>query len=393
MIARIFIPILLVIVLTDLHCDYHIFRRRYRHKPWKRLLWALPGIVMVGYTLALASLQQFAPDDITWLNVYLFLLGVYVFPKFLFVVCSTAGLIWKKWRHTATNYGNPVGVVVALLCMFVLVYGTTVGFHKLTVRHIDLYFPDLPKAFDGYRIVQFSDAHVGTFNGWRMRFLERDVDSINAQQADIIVFTGDLQNMRPQEIAPCTPTLSRLHAKDGVYSILGNHDYADYAQVDAKTKKAYEAMTCTNEKALGWQLLRNEHRVIRRDGDSLIIAGEENDGMPPFPSKANMRKTLRGIDHKAFVVMLQHDPTAWRRNILTQSQAQLTLSGHTHNAQFSMMGWSPSHLIYKESYGLYLSGLRALYVTSGIGGFVPFRFGASAEIVVFTLHKQKIAEK
>ena len=393
MIARIFIPILLIIVLTDLHVDYHFFRKKYRHQGWKRLLWGLPGIGMVVYTIALASIKSFAPEDITWLNIYLFLLGAYVLPKFLFVACSTAGMIWQRLRHTDTNYGNAAGAVLAVLCFVILVYGTTLGFHKLNVRHVDLYFPDLPEAFDGYKIVHLSDAHVGAFDGWRMRYLKRDVDSINAQHADAVVFTGDLQNMRPHEIAPCADVLRRIKAKDGVYTILGNHDYADYAKVDTPTQRVYEAQTRQAERKLGWQLLLNEHRTLHRGSDSLVIAGEENDGLPPFPSKANLRQTLAGVSAGSFVVMLQHDPTAWHRHILPGSQAQLTLSGHTHNAQFSLLKWSPSSLIYKESYGLYLHGSRALYVTSGIGGFVPFRFGASAEIAVITLHKQKTTQQ
>ena len=389
MIARIFIPILLVIVLTDLHVDYHFFRRRYRHHPWKRLLWALPGIGMVVYTIALASLRSFAPEDITWLNVYLFLLGTIVCPKFLFVACSTAGMVWQKLRHTRRNYGNMAGGVLAALCIVVLVYGTTFGFNRLNVKHVDLYFPDLPQVFEGYKIVQFSDAHVGTFDGWRMQYLQRDVDSINAQRPDLVVFTGDLQNMRPQEIAPCAATLGQLRGKDGVVSILGNHDYADYARAEVNVKTAYEAQTRQAEANLGWQLLLNDRRILRRGTDSLAIAGEEDHGMPPFPARGDLHKTLHGIGPRAFVVMLQHDPTAWRRHILPGCQAQLTLSGHTHNAQFSLFGWSPSRLIYRESYGLYLKGWRALYITSGIGGFVPFRFGASAEIAVITLHQQK----
>ncbi len=389
MIARIFIPILLVIVLTDLHVDYHFLRHRYRHHWWKRVFWALPGIGMIAYTIALASLHSFAPADITWLNVYLFLLGTIVLPKFLFVACSTAGMIGQRWLHMHTNWGNPAGFLLAFCCIIILVYGTTFGFHKLDVKRVDLYYSDLPEAFDGYRIVQFSDAHIGTFDGWRTRFLQRDVDSINAQHADAVVFTGDLQNMLPKEIIPFHAILSQVKGKDGVYSILGNHDYADYAQVDNKTKQAYEAQTRQQERSLGWQLLTNESRVIRRGSDSLVIAGEENHGRPPFPAHGDLHKTLCGIRPNAFTVMLQHDPTAWQRHILPGCKAQLTLSGHTHNAQFSLFGWSPSQLIYNESYGLYQQGERSLYVTSGIGGFVPFRFGATAEIVVFTLHKHK----
>src|SRR3712207_6575439 len=142
-------------------------------------------------------------------------------------------------------------------------------------------------------------------------------------------------------------------------------------------------------RSLGWKLLMNEHATVHRRGDSLVIAGTENDGRPPFPMVADYHKALRGTDRDAFVVMLQHDPSAWERHVLPQTNAQLTLSGHTHAGQVSLLGYRPTQIQYKEDYGLYEDHGRYFYVTSGIGALVPFRIGATAEIVVVTLHQTK----
>ncbi len=387
MIARIFIPIILAIVLPDLYFDLHYLRRSSWRIWWKRLLWWLPSIGLLGYTVALASIRNFAPDDLFWLNLYLFLVGSIVTPKAIFSFCSGLGLLYCRLTHTRNNWGNLVAPPLCLFSLYILIYGSTLGFRKLEVRHIDIYSRELPKAFDGYRIAQFTDAHVGTLTGNRYKMLTRVIDSLNAQNADAIIFTGDLQNMQPSELYPVQDLLKSLHAKDGVFSVLGNHDYSQYIKADPAVKAANEREVISRERQFGWTVLLNEHHTIRRGKDSLVIAGEENDGLPPFPDRGDINKTLEGISPSAYVVMLQHDPSAWRRSILPKSQVQLTLSGHTHGGQIQLFGLRPTMLTSKEDYGLYLDGNRALYVSAGISGLIPFRFGIPGEIAVITLHK------
>lgn len=387
MIARIFIPIILAIVLPDLYFDLHYLRRSPWRIWWKRLLWWLPSIGLLGYTVALASIRNFAPDDLFWLNLYLFLVGSIVTPKAIFAFCSGLGLLYCRLTHTRNNWGNLVAPPLCLFSLYILIYGSTLGFRKLEVRHIDIYSRELPKAFDGYRIAQFTDAHVGTLTGNRYKMLTRVIDSLNAQNADAIVFTGDLQNMQPSELYPVQDLLKSLHAKDGVFSVLGNHDYSQYIKADPAVKAANEREVISRERQFGWTVLLNEHHTIRRGKDSLVIAGEENDGLPLFPDRGDINKTLEGISPSAYVVMLQHDPSAWRRSILPKSQVQLTLSGHTHGGQIQLFGLRPTMLTSKEDYGLYLDGNRALYVSAGISGLIPFRFGIPGEIAVITLHK------
>jgi len=290
---------------------------------------------------------------------------------------------WKLRR------GKPRLTALAgvLLGWFVFLYGTFVGFYQFEVRHVELSFSDLPQAFDGYRIVQFSDAHVGTLTGHRYKILQRVVDSINAQKADIVVFTGDLQNKVPQEIEPDTALLSTLQARDGVYSVLGNHDYAAYSQVDEFTKYANCGLTRTLQTEMGWHLLCNTHQTIRRDSQSIVIAGMENDGEGRFPAFGDISSTLYGLNRNSFIIMLEHDPSSWHRKILPHSHAQLTLSGHTHGGQFQLFGWSPVSFRFGEFNGLYRRGERAIYVSKGISGVIPFRVGTPGEIVVITLRR------
>lgn len=390
MIARIFIPVLLMIVLSD----WYLWRYWSQKVRWRRYVlpvFLLSGGAMLVYTVAMAMQKDFAPIDNRVLDVYLFLLGLIVIPKFLFVLCSAIGRGARRLRGGQRNWGDVAGLLLVLLNWYVLMYGSFVGFSKLTVRHVVYHSPYLPQAFDHYRIVQFSDAHVGTYGLRRAHLLSRAVDSIKAQHADMIVFTGDLQNMQPDELRPHEAALASLKAPDGVFSILGNHDYAQYINADEATKAANCQRMVDAQRRMGWALLLNEHRTIYRGGDSIVVAGMENDGDGKrFPARGDVEAALKGVSDSSFVLMLEHDPKAWRRKILPQSNAQLTLSGHTHAMQFELFGWSPASLIYKEWGGLFhatdgKTGDRAINVSTGLGGFIPFRFGVPGEIVVIEL--------
>ena len=387
MIARICIFILLFIVLPDVYIYARYVRRRTGITLWQRLLWWAPAAILIAYTIALSLIPDFAPYELAWLNVYLFLLGLIAVPKLLFVFCSSVGLLLRRFLHIRRNWGNYAGLLLVLGQLYVLFTGSMIGTDRLAVNEVTIEFDDLPAAFDGYRIAQFSDIHLGSM---RTELLERAVAEINKQHPDLIAFTGDIQNMRPQELTRFAPVLARLKAKDGVYSVLGNHDYSQYMpKLDEAHKRANERLTRSFQTSIGWNLLLNDNCIIRRSADSIVVAGEENDGRPPFPQKADLGKTLRGVSAQSFVVMLQHDPSAWRRSILPKSKAQLTLSGHTHGGQASFFGWRPTELLGREDAGLYREGNRALYVSTGLGGFVPFRFHMDPEVVVITLKKSR----
>lgn len=389
MIARIIIPILLAIVLPDIYIDMHYWRHYKGYTWWHRLLWWLPSVLMVAYSIAIASTRNFVPDEMMFINVYMMLVGLVVMPKMLFALCSGIGYLVCKYTHRRRNYGNFIWLPFAAGAIYIIMYGFIVGFGKLEVKHLDLYFDDLPEAFEGYRIVHFSDAHVGSFQCDKKSILHRDIDSINAQKADMVVFTGDIQNMQPDELLPVMPLLSKVKAKDGVYSVLGNHDYSIYIDATEDVKKANIKATVDREQQMGWTVLRNDNRVIRRDADSLVIAGEENGGRKPSPKLADLEKSLHGVGKGAFIVMLQHDPNVWQEKIVPDGRVQLTLSGHTHAGQVSVFGLRFTQLTAHNDYGLYNQDRQQLYVTSGLGGVVAMRFGATAEIAVITLHKTK----
>lgn len=312
---------------------------------------------------------------------FFLLMSIIIVPLVCYFLCRF--LLPRRW-------GKKVGIVLSALIILLALYGMLVGYQQLEVRHIEFASKDLPERFDGYRIVQFSDAHIGTMSGSRQWLLQRAVDSILAQHPDMIVFTGDLQNVYPDDILEHLPQLSRLKAPDGMYSVLGNHDYAIYQPDDSLTKEANNKKTQELERKAGWTLLMNEHRVVRRDGDSIIIAGMENWGtVERMPRLGDVRKTLAGVDTTSFVVMLQHDPTAWRELILPQSNVQLTLSGHTHGGQAEILGQSPAALGYREWKGWVYEGSRAMFISTGLGALIPFRLGLPGEIVVITLRAKK----
>ena len=393
MIARAPYLFLLLIIIPDLYFDLHYWRHKYSAS--QRFCRWLPTIGLVAYTIYLMYEKNFIPDNPTIIYIYLFLLGLIAIPKAVYMLFSLAGLSFshlfhrKKSAHPHNNYGNLIGLICVPILWFILIYGSFVGFSELETNRPTYTSPDIPKAFNGYRIVQFSDAHVGSYTGNRKCILQRAVDSINSLRPDLIVFTGDLQNVKPEELYSQMDILSKLKAKDGIYSVLGNHDYAKYVDCSEAEKEANCRETVSLEKQLGWKLLQNEHRYIERGKSRIVIAGMENDGDGKhFPQKGNISKTLKGVDDDDFILMLEHDPSSWRRKIIPDGRAQLTLSGHTHKMQFSLFGWCPLSLTGKEVNGWYTEGRQSLFVTAGLGGLIPFRFGAPGEIAVITLKTQ-----
>ena len=399
MIARSFVLFLLLLVLPYLYIDLKYFRQK--KVWWKRVLLYLPCGAMVAYASYLAMERDFIPgnDRIFILYGFLLLLGVVVIPLWIFIICSLLGRgcskLVRKFKSPeqllkpAKNYGNLTGIASIPLIWLMVGWGSSLGFNKFEVNHIEYASSDIPKAFDGYKIVLFSDAHVGSYQKRNSDVLRQAIDSINAQKPDMIGITGDLQNIQPSELYPHREVLGSLQAKDGIYSVLGNHDYASYLGCDEAVKAANDKEIISLQRQMGWTVLLNEHRTIQRDTSSFILAGMENDGDGKrFPQKGDIAKTLDGVADGKFILMLEHDPSAWRRKIIPDGRAQLTLSGHTHAMQFNILGWCPMSLTGKEFWGWYEEGHQKLFVTAGLGGLIPFRLGATGEIVVLTLRVQ-----
>ena len=269
------------------------------------------------------------------------------------------------------------------------IYGTVVERNRFRTEKVEIASESVPSSFDGYRIVHISDMHLMSFAG-RAGALQRAVDKINALEPDMIAFTGDLVTMGPEELDGLQDILSTLKAKDGVYSILGNHDYSEYRRHESQQAKreALEELK-RREGEMGWRLLLNENEAIVRGEDKLSVIGVENiSGNRSFRTYGDLQKALKGADGE-YKILLSHDPTHWRAEVVGKSDIDLTLSGHTHAMQISLLGWSPASLMYDEYRGLYSEGNQHLYVNVGLGQTaVNARFGAAPEITLITLkHK------
>ncbi len=384
-----------MIMLPDLYLEMHYLRHKKSYSSWCRVLWWMPAAAMIAFTVYLYALPHFAPDNMRIIIWYLSFFGILVIPKMLYAVCSFLGWRHMIFHHKRKNRGNAIGIVIAIIGVLAFFYGLFCGPKKLDVKHIDIVVKGLPTCFDGIKIVQFSDAHVGTFESLWHDCLERDVDSIIAQKADIVVFTGDIQNVQPDELHSVANLMKRIPEETGVpvYGVLGNHDYSYYQDEDESqnVRMSNERETQKMLRNFGWKLLVNEHTAYysKDRKDSIIIAGEGNDGDKPHSGYADLEKTLSGVSKSDFVILLQHNPKKWEKRILPGCNAQITLSGHTHGGQVDIFGLRPTFFSYKHDYGLAEKNDRYLYVTSGLGGVMPFRLGMNPEIAVITLHSIK----
>lgn len=381
----VFILILVIAVLLPDVYIWSTFIRRFG-TIWGLVYW-IPTIVIV---LSFLTGFVFGGPSEWIMKLFFYLFLAVSIPKLLFAVVSLVGKAVSLLAPVAFTVGNVAGLAVALLVFGSAVYGFAWGWKRVVVKNVDISSAEIPATFDGYKIVQLSDFHISTYDA-SPKTVDEIVDKVNALNPDAIMFTGDLVNMSPDEIAPYKDVLARLKAKDGVFSILGNHDYCAYRRYDTLDgqAKSLEAVI-RQEREIGWQLLINENRILRRGNDSIAIVGVENAGSRPFVSRADLPKALNGLSDGTYKILLSHDPTHWRRNVLPETDIQLTLSGHTHAMQLKIGNFSPSQWTYDEWGGLYEDeNGRKLYVSTGTGSNVAFRLGAWPEIDVITLHSGK----
>lgn len=320
-------------------------------------------------------------------------LSIYA-AKLTFIVCDSAGLLVRAIlrRRNRAAVAAVVGCIAALSVFIALWWGALVTRYDIEVKPVSVAVSGLPDTFDGYTIAQISDLHVGSY-GTDTTYVSRLVDSINALQPDIIVFTGDIVNRTTAELHPFVAPLSRLQAPDGVLSILGNHDYGDYYEWDSPQAKTDNMRLMHQlQQQMRWHLLDNETIMLHRGTDSLTVIGVQNVGDPPFPIYGSLSKAYPAISDAAVKVLLSHNPVHWTDSIANRPEVNvaLTLSGHTHAMQIACGRFSPAALRYKTWGGLYTDSLgRALYVNIGIGEVAfPARVGATPEITLITLHKK-----
>ena len=286
-----------------------------------------------------------------------------------------------------------ISFVIATITFLAFYYGIIFGKYNYNVKNINLQVENLPKEFEKFRIVQISDMHLGSFDSKKQ--LQKAVNLVQTQNADIILFTGDMVNNSYNEAVPYIEIFKKLNAPFGKISILGNHDYALYIHHDNPNLRKNEVDKLIEvQKKMGFNLLRNENVVLQKGQDSIIIAGVENWGKPPFPQFGDLAKATAGLNGQ-FTILLSHDPSHWDEIIKNfDKKIELTLSGHTHGMQigFDIFGfkWSPVKLKYPKWSGLYSENGKYLYVNVGFGfiGY-PGRLGVSPEITVFELNSKK----
>lgn len=300
--------------------------------------------------------------------------------------------------HSRRKFVSQIGLITASIPFATMLYGMARTGFRFKVRTQKVFYEDLPMGFDGLRIAQISDLHSGSFITNEM--FERAIGKINDLDVDLAFFTGDLVNNEAPEAERFIKTFSKLRAKLGVYSVLGNHDYGDYSRWPSKEAKDdnLNRLKAVHSQS-GWKLLLNENDVLQRGEDKLAIVGVENWGASKhFPKYGDLDRATNSADTVPFKILLSHDPSHWDAQILKHTEKfQLTLSGHTHGAQFGIeipgFKWSPVQYVYKQWAGLYDNGDgQKLYVNRGLG-FIGFmgRIGISPEITVLELRSKKKA--
>ena len=376
---------LALFVATCIGIDVFIYKQlaRHGHRIWARVHAAASIVLMMALVLMVGLVKQPQGGNGAFLGVmwlmWAFFTG-YV-PKFIGM------LFYPLSRRLAVGVGLAVAAVMIL--------GAAVTPRCIDVNEVTIESERLPQSFDGLRIVHFSDAHLGTY-GSDTTIVSRFVDRINALDADVVCFTGDLVSRTSDEALPHQAVLARLKARQGIYAVLGNHDYDDYVPgITQEQKLADHKALCQLEQSADWQLLNDEHRFIVQGTDSIAIIGTENYGDPPFPIYGSFSRAYPTLRDDLFKICLQHNPYAWRATVLRETNIDLMLAGHTHAMQFMLScggwRWSPAVWRYKEWGGLYSEGRQFLYVNIGMGMVgVPMRIGATPEITVITLkHKNQ----
>ncbi|MFC4213247.1 metallophosphoesterase [Pedobacter lithocola] len=400
------------IIAFDIYCFKAIIAV---FKSWKPKTKKIFTIVYWSFSILLI-LGVFAG---IYLNLFLTLRAIILVAFFLTVACKMAmlpflvlddlrRLVVKLFKKKEIIQDQPIseaepisrseflvkaGLVAAAVPLTSLSWGIISGAYDYQIRRVNLILPNLPKAFDGITMAQISDIHSGSF--YNKTAVKGGVDLLMSEKPDFVFFTGDLVNNLTNEVREYQDIFAKVKAPLGVYSTLGNHDYGDYyygrESSPAKAKNLKDIIDV--HKIMGYDLLMNENRRLKVDGEEIGILGIENWGMGRFPKYGKMELAVENTDDLPVKLLLSHDPSHWRGEVLKKyPQIDAMFSGHTHGMQFGVRlkeyQWSPVQYIYKEWAGLYQEQKQQLYVNVGYGflGY-PGRVGVLPEITVFTLKR------
>lgn len=376
------------------------------------ILYIAYGLMALSLIMGIASVIYPPPN---WNNFFRFLLSVVM----ILLICKLLGSVFLliddvvrlfRWvvslfKHkpeevvdaaqgiSRLKFFSQLAITFTVIPAVGFIYGVVRGAYKYRVHNVKVPSPNLPPEFDGFKIVQLSDIHTGSFMDDSA--LKKAFDIVMQQNADIILFTGDLVNNITTELNGFEEQFKRLKAPYGVYSVLGNHDYGDYVQWDTVDAKKQNLNDLKKKQAdFGWRLLVNEHVPLEKNGAKIALLGIENwGGNMRFPRYGKMHEAYTGTEQYPFKILMSHDPSHWDMQVtLEYPDVDLTLSGHTHGMQMGIeipgFKWSPVQYVYKNWAGLYKQGKQFLYVNRGLGflGY-PGRLGIWPEITVMELKK------
>ena len=335
-------------------------------------------------------LALFVPKIIAVIAMF----GEDVIRVFVGVFYKIGGGSEASFMPSRRKFVSTVALGIAAIPFGALLYGMIKGKYNYKVLQYTLEFDDLPSSFDGYTLTQISDIHSGSFdNPEKVKYA---VDLVNKQQSDLILFTGDLVNNVAQEMDAWKDTFATLKATDGVYSVLGNHDYGDYVSWESAEKKQENLKALIAlQKDMGWDVLLNESRTIQKNQQAIKLVGVENWGEGGFKKAGDLEKACADVSAQDFTILMSHDPSHWQSRVKEHPKnIQLTLSGHTHGMQFGIeipgwFKWSPVKYRYQNWAGIYKEFGRYINVNRGFGylGY-PGRVGIWPEVTVITLKKK-----
>lgn len=386
-----FILLNLVVILPDVF--FYLKLKKHRAK----LIFHIINFIPTTFFLTAFMLMKFGddthyePSSFYWFMWINFLFMIIYIPKILYLLFHFINYLVNLFLKDKIFMIRYAGALISMFVVLLMAHGALVNPKIIDVQQVELEVEGLPDAFKGFKIVHITDIHLGSW-GKNFSYFEPAIKKINEQNADIIVFTGDMVNNYSGEMVGWYPSFKRLQSKDGMYAVLGNHDYGDYSKWESQEQRAVNfGEIKQNIRDFGFTLLRNEAVTLTKDSSEIILAGVENWGKPPFPRYGDLGKTLSVTNDDQVVILLSHDPSHWRAEVLEYPNVKLTLSGHTHSAQvaLNLLGKvrSPSSLVYEEWQGLYKEGNQYLYISRGLGFIgIPMRIGkARPEVTVITL--------
>lgn len=357
--------------------------------------WLLDILVMAGIIVSISLLRagKRVQRMLSLLMAAMILLFVPKLFSSVFLLAEDLVRIFRGFPPRSL-YVSEATLALAGVLFLIILFGLTRGKHFYRVRKETLHFPDLPEAFDGFTITQISDIHSGSFSD--AAGVQKGLDLVNAQNSDLLLFTGDLVNNMATEMDPWIPAFTKLKAPYGKYSVLGNHDYGDYMRWESPVAKEANLVRLKEiHGEIGFQLLLNEAIRISKQGQSIALIGVENWGKGGFHKYGDLKQATTNVPDNAFKILMSHDPSHWDEVTVDHDQhVHLTLAGHTHGMQFGIelfgFKWSPIKYFYKQWAGLYNQDGKYLYVNRGFGFHgLKGRIGMWPEITVLTLKKGK----